>query len=69
MHPGEYRTTRHLLTDPRAGQTNFASPPSTGILTLRTLDDLSARADELMAWVRMLEQRIEKLEKALARQK
>ena len=41
----------------------------TGILTLRTLDDLSARANELLALVTKLEQRIAKLEKALAKQK
>jgi cell division protein ZapA (FtsZ GTPase activity inhibitor) len=47
----------------------FRLDAPTGILTIRTLDDLAARSDEILALVSKLEKRIEKLEKALTKQK
>jgi NADPH:quinone reductase-like Zn-dependent oxidoreductase len=50
-----------------AGKFCFAA--ATGILTIRTLDDLSAQTDEIMTLIAKLEKRVEQLEKALAKQK
>ena len=45
----------------------FCINAPTGILTLRTLDDISAQADEIMARVAKLEQHIAKLEQHIAK--
>lgn len=47
----------------------FCIAAPTGILTIRTFDDLSAQTDEIMTLIAGLEQRIAKLEQALAQQK
>jgi hypothetical protein len=49
------------------GKFSIAAPA--GLLTLRTLDNLSAQADKIMAWVAKLEQRIATLEQTLPPQK
>ena len=61
-HPQPLNSHTDILTE-------FRNTFPTGILTIRTFDDLSAQTGEIMTLIAKLEQRVEQVEKALTKQK